>query len=367
MSALHADVLGSLLRPDYLKRARADLDAGAISVAEFKRIEDRAVDQAIAVQEGSGVDIVTDGEMRRIGFADQLWGAIDGLAHVEEHEAASVPFYGETEEDNLAFAVPARVVERIRRKRMMTVEEFSYARGRARLPVKVTLPSPMMLFLLWSEEHSRPAYSDPFELFADGVALMREEAQALADLGCEHIQIDAPDIGQLADPAQREDWQARGISPERALTEGVDMVNAVADIPGVTFSLHLCKGNFRSRWIASGGYEALGKQVFSRIGNYDRVMLEYDDERSGGFEALRDLPDDKIAVLGLVSTKLEALESDEELDARVADAARHFPLEQLAVSTQCGFASIAVGNDISEAAQERKLRAVADLSARVWA
>jgi 5-methyltetrahydropteroyltriglutamate--homocysteine methyltransferase len=248
----------------------------------------------------------------------------------------------------------------------MTVEEFSTVRGRARLPVKVTLPSPMMLFLLWSDEHSRPAYADPFELFADGVTLMREEAMALADLGCEHIQIDAPDLGQLADPAQREDWESRGISPDRALSEGVDMVNAVADVPGVEFSLHLCKGNFRSRWIAAGGYEALSKQVFSRIGNFDRVMLEYDDERSGTFEALRDLPDDKIAVLGLVSTKLETVEAPDVLDARVRDAARFFPLEQIAVSTQCGFASIAVGNDISETAQERKLRAVADLSARVW-
>jgi 5-methyltetrahydropteroyltriglutamate--homocysteine methyltransferase len=366
MSVLRADVLGSLLRPEYLRRARVDRDAGQIDQATFKQIEDRAVDQAVALQEGAGLDVITDGEMRRVGFADQLWGAINGLVHVEQHEAASVPFYGAEPADDLAFAVPARVVERISRKRMLTVEEFAYVRGRARVPVKVTLPSPMMLFLLWSSEHSRPAYRDPFELFADGVTLIREEAAALAELGCQHIQIDAPDLGQLADPAQREDWEARGISPERALSEGVDMVNAVADVPGVTFSLHLCKGNFRSRWIASGGYEALSKQVFSRIGNFDRVMLEYDDERSGSFEPLRDLPDDKIVVLGLVSTKHDTVEAPEELDARVAEAARFFPRDQLAVSTQCGFASIAVGNDISEGAQERKLNAVADLAARTW-
>jgi 5-methyltetrahydropteroyltriglutamate--homocysteine methyltransferase len=366
MSTLRADVVGSLLRPHYLRSARADLDAGRIDQATFKRIEDRAVDQAVALQEGAGLDLVTDGEMRRAGFADQLWGAIDGLEHVEQHQAASVPFHGSTAEDELDFAVPARVVQRISRKRMLTIEEYSYVRGRARLPVKVTLPSPMMLFLLWSSEHSRPAYRDPFDLFADGVTLIREEAMALAQLGCQHIQIDAPDLGQLADPVQREDWQARGISPERALSEGVDMVNAVADVPGVTFSLHLCKGNFRSRWIASGGYAALAKEVFSRIGNFDRVMLEYDDERSGSFEALSELPDDKIAVLGLVSTKHNAVESPEELDARVTQAARFFPREQLAVSTQCGFASIAIGNDISEAAQEGKLHAVAELAARTW-
>jgi methionine synthase II (cobalamin-independent) len=366
MSAVRADVVGSLLRPAYLGQARADLDAGRIDRAEFKRIEDRAVDQMVALQEGAGVEIVTDGEMRRVGFADQLWQAVEGLAHVDEREAASVPFHGPSKQDDLDFTVPARVVERIRRKRMLTVEEFSYVRGRARRPVKVTLPSPMLLFLLWSSEHSRPAYSDAFDLFADGVTLIREEAMALAELGCTHIQIDAPDLGQLADPAQREDWEGRGISPDRALSEGVDMVNAVADVPGVSFALHLCKGNFRSRWIAAGGYEALSKQVFPRVGNYDRIMLEYDDERSGSFEPLRDLPDDKIAVLGLVSTKHDAVESSDELAARVAEAGKFFPVEQMAVSTQCGFASIAVGNEISEAAQERKLRMVAEVARRVW-
>jgi 5-methyltetrahydropteroyltriglutamate--homocysteine methyltransferase len=366
MSALRADVLGSLLRPDYLKRAREDLAEGRIDRAEFKRIEDRAVDQAIALQEGAGVDVVTDGEMRRFGFADQLWDAITGLGPIDVADAGSVPFYADTGEEKMDFAFPHAVVERIGRKRMMTVEEFAYARARARRPVKVTLPSPMMLFLVWSEQHSKPAYSDPFELFADGLALMREEAQALADMGCEHIQIDAPDLGQLADPAQREDWARRGIDPDRALTEGTELANAVADIPGVTFSLHLCKGNYRSRWIAAGGYEELSKQVFSRIGNFDRVMLEYDDERSGSMEPLRDLPDDKVVVLGLVSTKHDRLESPDELDARIAEAAKYYPREQLAVSTQCGFASVAVGNEISEAAQELKLRVVADTAARAW-
>jgi 5-methyltetrahydropteroyltriglutamate--homocysteine methyltransferase len=366
MSTWRADVVGSLLRPSYLASATRRRAAGEITVSEFKHAEDRAVDQAVALQEGAGVDVVTDGEMRRIGFADQLWQAIDGLEPVPESETAPVPFYGPTPEMNLPFAVPARVVERIRRRRMMTVEEYSYVRARARKPVKVTLPSPMMLFLMWSQERSRPAYKDAFDLFADGVTLVREEAAALAELGCTAIQIDAPDLGQLADPAQREDWESRGISPERALSEGVDMVNAVADVPGVSFALHLCKGNFRSRWIASGGYEALSRQVFARIPNYERVMLEYDDQRSGSFEPLRDVPDDKVVVLGLVSTKHDAVEKIDELAGRVAEAGKHFPLDQLAVSTQCGFASIAVGNEITESAQESKLRTVAEVAAHVW-
>jgi 5-methyltetrahydropteroyltriglutamate--homocysteine methyltransferase len=364
MTAFHADVLGSLLRPDFLKRARADREAGRIDQAEFKRIEDRAVDQAIAVQEGAGVDLVTDGEMRRFGFADQLWAAIEGIEPTDEQ--VPIPFYADGDGEDMTFAAPMRVVGRISRRKMMTVEEFAYARARARLPLKVTLPSPMLLFLLWSDEHSRAAYNDPFELFADATTLMREEAQALAELGCQHIQIDAPDIGQLADPAQREDWEKRGIPADRVLTEGAEMCNAIADVPGVSFSLHLCKGNYRSRWIAAGGYDQISKQVFPRLGNFDRVMLEYDDARSGSFEPLQDLPDDKVVVLGLFSTKHDELESAEELDARIAEAARFHPRDQLAVSTQCGFASVAVGNDISEATQERKLRAVAELAQRTW-
>ena len=364
MTGFHADVLGSLLRPDFLKRAREDREAGRIDQAEFKRVEDRAVDQAIATQEGAGVDLVTDGEMRRFGFADQLWQAIEGIEPTDDQ--APIPFYADGDAEDMTFAAPMRVVGRISRRKMMTVEEFTYARARARLPLKVTLPSPMLLFLLWSDEHSRAAYSDPFELFADATTLMREEAQALAELGCQHIQIDAPDLGQLADPAQREDWEKRGIPADRVLTEGADMCNAIADVPGVTFSLHLCKGNYRSRWIAAGGYDQIAKQVFPRLGNFDRIMLEYDDARSGSFEPLADLPDDKVVVLGLVSTKHDALEPAEELDARIAEAARFHPRDQLAVSTQCGFASVAVGNDISEAAQERKLRAVADLAHRTW-
>ncbi|MQA15727.1 MAG: methionine synthase [Pseudonocardiaceae bacterium] len=366
MKTWRADVVGSLLRPEYLARAQQALADGRMSTAEFKRVEDRAVDQAVALQEGAGVDVVTDGEMRRIGFADQLWSAVDGLEAVPESEAASVPFHGARAEDDLTFAVPARVVERIRRRRMMTVEEYSYVRGQARVPVKATLPSPLMLFLLWSQQHSRPAYRDAFELFADGVTLIREEAAELAALGCRYIQIDSPDLGQLADPDHHADWEARGIAPERALSEGVDMVNAVADVPRVTFALHLCKGNFRSRWISKGGYETLSKQVFSRIGNYERVMLEYDDERSGTFEPLADLPDDKVAVLGLVSTKHDDVEKVDDLADRMSHAARYFPKDQLAVSTQCGFASIAVGNDISTPAQEAKLRLVSDVAERIW-
>jgi methionine synthase II (cobalamin-independent) len=362
-----ADVVGSLLRPDYLKRARASFEAGELPPARYKEIEDRAVDQVIALQEGAGLDVVSDGELRRHTFIDQLLEAVEGLTPDPEPEHIPVPFYGEAaKEPDVVFSVPATATERITRRRMMTVEEFSYARARARRPVKVTLPSPLMLFLVWSPERSREAYSDPFELFADGLRLMKEEAQELAGLGCEYIQVDAPDFGQLVDPEQQASWEAAGISPERVYTEGVDLLNELASVRGVTFGLHLCKGNYDSKWIASGGYDALASRLFKRATNYDVFLLEYDDERSGGFEPLRELPDDKVVCLGIVSSKLEQVESPEQLVARIDEASRFFPREQLSLSTQCGFASAGPGNAISEQAQEAKLRLVAEVADRVW-
>jgi hypothetical protein len=181
---------------------------------------------------------------------------------------------------------------------MMTIEEFSYARGRARVPVKITMPSPLVMYGAWSPEHSRPAYSDPFELFADAADIIRAEAAELARLGCTYIQIDSPDFGTLVDPENRALREGLGISTERTLTEGVDIINSVADVPGVTFGLHICKGNNKSTWIATGGYEFTADKLFRRSDNFDVFLLEYDDERSGSFEPLADVPDDKVVVLG---------------------------------------------------------------------
>src|SRR5215472_8777736 len=227
--AYRADTIGSLLRPPYLKLARAQYEAGQLAVAAYKEVEDRAVDQAIAMQEGVGLDVVTDGELRRHSFIDQLTEAVEGLTpDPADSGHIPVPFHGEGGELKSVFTIPLSVTDRLRRRRMMTVEEFSYARARARRTVKVTLPSPLMLFLVWSPQRSRDAYSDPFELFADGLRLMREEAEELAGLGCRYIQIDAPDFGQLVDQAQRDAWERAGIPVERVLTEGVDMLNELA-------------------------------------------------------------------------------------------------------------------------------------------
>ncbi|HEY6316131.1 MAG TPA: cobalamin-independent methionine synthase II family protein [Streptosporangiaceae bacterium] len=361
----HADVIGSLLRPRYLWEARGALAAGQISNEEFKRIEDRAVDQAIAMQEGVGLDVVNDGELRRFSFLDHLLGDMEGVADMP---GAAVHFHAPDPAQDWDWHPPFTVTGRIRPKGpMMSIEEFSYARGRARVPVKITMPSPLVIYSAWSPEHSRPAYSDPFELFVDAAEIIRAEARELARLGCTYIQIDSPDLGTMVDPENRELRESLGMDTERTLTEGVDIINSVADVPGVTFGLHICKGNYQSKWIATGGYEYTADKVFGRADNFDVFLLEYDDDRSGSFEPLANVPDDKVVVLGLVSSKLPGIEPASELIARIDEAARYVDRERLALSTQCGFSPVSIGgNLISEDTQQRKLELVAEVAHQVW-
>jgi 5-methyltetrahydropteroyltriglutamate--homocysteine methyltransferase len=219
-----------------------------------------------------------------------------------------------------------------------------------------------MLSYFWSPERSTAAYRDPFELFADAAEIIRAEAQELAALGCRYIQIDAPELITVADPSQAEYFAALGIDPARMLDEGIELINGCADVPGVRFAMHLCRGNNHGRWLAEGGYEAISRQMFARATNIDAFALEYDSPRAGTFDALADIPEHKEVILGLVSTKSSKMETAAELTARVADAARHFPREQMALSTQCGFASEQSGNPVDVSAQEAKLRLVADVA-----
>jgi methionine synthase II (cobalamin-independent) len=369
MAAIYrAEVIGSMLRPEWLKRARTDFAADRISTAQFKRLEDRAVDEAIALQERCGVDIVSDGEMRRSGFVAPLTDYVEGFEAVafdtrRWHGGGGTS--AQTGDTNLA--VPLTVTGKLRRRRSLAVEEFIYARARAKLPLKATLPSPLMLALRWSPEHSAAAYPEPFALFADAVDILRSEVAELASLGCEYIQIDAPELATLVDPATRERvFEAHGISTARMLGEGVEMLDALAGASGVTFGLHLCRGNNAGHWLSAGGYEAISREVFARATRYDIFLLEYDSPRAGSFEPLADVARDKRVVLGLVSTKHDALETPAALTARIEEAARHFPRERMALSTQCGFASVLAGNPIAEATQEKKLRLVAEVAHRVW-
>jgi Methionine synthase II (cobalamin-independent) len=230
----------------------------------------------------------------------------------------------------------------------------------------VTLPSPLMLFLVWSPQRSRDAYPDPFEMFADGLRLMKEEAGELARMGCRYIQVDAPDFGQLVDPAQRDAWEQAGISVDRVFSEGADMLNELAGWPA-SRSAFICAG---ATTTATGSAPAPTRPSPSSSSSGPPTttpfLLEYDDERSGSFSALGDVPDDKTVVLGLVSTKFDRMEPAEQLAARISEAGGFFPLDQLALSTQCGFASAGPGNQISEDAQENKLRLVGEVADRVW-
>lgn len=363
-SMYRADVIGSLLRPTHLIETRGAWEAGSLATPEFKRIEDRAVDEAIGLQEAAGLDLVTDGEMRRFIFTAALTESVDGISRAP---APPMHWRGEKAEENLEFRANALVVDRIRRRRSLAAEEFTYARAKAQKPLKVTLPSPLILAYFWSPEHSPAVYSDPFRLFADAVDLLREEVRELAGLGCQHIQIDAPELGILIDESQRLALKkATGISVERLLGEGIEMINAIPNEPGVTFGLHICRGNNQGRWMSEGGYEAISKKVFERATGFDKFLLEYDDSRSGSFEPLTDVPRDKTVVLGLLSTKKNTVEPAEAIISRIEEASRYFPREQMALSTQCGFASIAIGNPITEAVQEAKLRLVAEVAHRVW-
>lgn len=368
MTTTHrAEVIGSLLRPDYLKRARDQWQDGRMPTHEFKEVEDRAVGEAIALHEATGVDVVTDGEMRRLFFSGSLTEAIDGVEPTPPDPDRAVQWHEKSTEDSWEWQMPWSVTDRIALRRSLAAEEFTFARAKTSKPIKVTLPSPLMLAPFWSRQHSAGAYAGPFELCADAVDLLRQEVQRLADLGCEYVQIDAPELTSALEQSRGWWEDTIGVSVDRVLSEGMDLVEAVAQgFPELTFGLHLCRGNNEGRWLSEGGYESISRAVFGQARSYDVFLLEYDDYRSGSFEALADVPEDKTVVLGLVSTKRSEIEDAGALEARIDEASRYFPREQLALSTQCGFASVAKGNPIDEGAQEAKLRLVAEVAHRVW-
>ncbi len=362
--AIHrAQTVGSMLRPAQLREARRKLRQGALSAPEFKRLEDWAVDQALTIQERAGIDLVTDGEQRRASFLGSLLETTEGLSR---DLSIRQPWH-ESDESVVELSLGLAVTGKLRRLRSLVCEEYAYARARTAKPLKVTLPSPLMLLMFWSPTLARPHYKDPFELFIDGASVIRAEISELVRMGCEHIQIDAPELAILIDPTARHQvFECNGIDPSRVLTEGVDLLNSLADAPGVNFGLHLCRGNNDGRWLSRGGYASISRVVFPRANRFSVLLLEYDDARSGGFEPLADIPRDKLVVLGLVSSKRRALEDKETLTARIQEAARFFPFDQLALSPQCGFASGIRGNPVDEDVQEQKLRLVAEVAHKVW-
>ena len=361
MVTYHTDVIGSLLRPTYLKEARVRLESGEIDEAAFKRIEDRAVDESVALQEDAGLDVVTDGEMRRYAFYGHFVDSVEGF---DKLGGWAIPFRDE-EGHELVLKRPV-VVSRLRRRRNMCAEEFSYLRARATRQAKVTLINAQQAAAYYDAQRSRDAYPTIDAYLADVVDILRAEVDELVHLGCTYIQLDAPQYTGLLDPAIREGYRQRGNDPDKLLDRCIELDNAViGEHPGVTFGIHLCRGNNQSKFYASGGYDPIAAQVFHRT-RFNRFLLEYDDQRSGGFEPLRHVPEDRTVVLGLVTTKKPALESAELLRRRIAEAAKYVPLERLALSPQCGFASTQEGNLLSPGDQGAKLKLVATVARDVW-
>jgi 5-methyltetrahydropteroyltriglutamate--homocysteine methyltransferase len=304
--------------------------------------------------------------MRRLSFQSQLPAAVEGFAEWD----LDAFLWGEWQSDELGelrVERPPLAVERtLRRKRSLATEEFVYTRGRTDRIVKVTLPSPSLFANFWDPECSSAAYSSLEEFLTDIARLLREEVEELVRLGATYIQLDAPHYPLLVDPRYREFYETRGWPADRWLDLGLALDNAViGDHPTVTFGFHLCRGNQASRWLVEGGYDWLAERIFPRI-RAQRLLLEYDDPRSGGFAPLQAVPDDKVVVLGLVTTKTARLETVDELLDRITQASRFVSLEQLALSPQCGFATSVVGNALSLDDERAKLRLIAETAARVW-
>jgi len=343
-------------------RAREQFAAGSLADAEFKRIEDRAVDECVAIQERAGVDVISDGEVRRHVFASQLAQACEGFASIPNNQVDWFTLEGHVETS----PVTVGLVNKLQRKRHLSSEEFVYLRAKTMRPTKMTIPSPTMYAYYWAPGVSNAAYPSPDAYLADVTRILVDEVAELVRLGAEYIQVDAPEFGMLIDEHQRAWFARKGFDPARMIDDGIEMINAIIDgYPAITFGLHICRGNDANRYMAKGGYARVARQIFPRTRAH-RLLLEYDDERSGDFAPLASVPEDKVVVLGLVSTKTSREETAAELSARIKEASAHIPLDRLALSTQCGFASVAKGNAISFETQENKLQLVANVARQTW-
>jgi len=365
----HADVIGSMLNPPELVEARGQMRAGKLPYPEYRKIEDAAVDRSIKIQEDAGFDIVSDGEHRRdIYFGWLVSGLESGMEMVEGR--APVRFHGEGDvefEVNIPFAVTGK----IKAGPCPGLDEFNYAKSRTDKEIKICLPSPtIMLAAFWDHKLSADAYPDPFVLGAETRDIIVEWMKELADAGCTYMQVDCPELIQAwGDPKFGDILD--GVDGDKFREIGTELVASLGDVklPGVTMAMHVCRGNGTQSWLAEGGYEQFSEHVFKEAPGYDIYLLEYDDDRSGDFKPLKNLPDDKVAVLGMVSTKWTALEDPAELKARIDEAAKYHPKEMLGLCTQCGFASAsetAEERKVTEQTQVDKLKLIADVANDVW-
>lgn len=357
-----AEHIGSLLRPRALKEASKKFSAGALSEAAYAEVLDRAVADAVGLQESVGLRVITDGEFRRASWMSGFFAALDGFALTE----AKFVFHDAGGHDH-RFST-CRAVAKIKRTGGIATDEFAQVRAKTDRVVKATLPTPSALHFFALDDCADPAvYPDLDEFWDDLVAVYQEELAALAALGARYVQLDEVPLAMLCDPAVRDQLTAAGQDPDALIARYIDVTNRALTgrPPGLCVGVHLCRGNFRSRWMASGGYEPVAERLFNDLA-VDAFFLEYDTPRAGDFSPLRLMPGDKRVILGLIGTKTAALEPIDALRGRLDEAARYVPLERLALSPQCGFASVAGGNELTEDDQKRKLARVVEVADMVW-
>jgi 5-methyltetrahydropteroyltriglutamate--homocysteine methyltransferase len=368
-SSFRADHVGSLLRPPSLIGARLD---GNIGPDTLTYLEDQAILVALVRQKAAGLGIFTDGEFRRAGFMSDFYESVEGLdrgGEVQRSWTGASSTIGGTSGTATGGAVGV-AIGRLRQTKPLTSRELEFLREHAPGPIKVTLPSanqfPAIAYKKGVSDAVYPTYSS---FLADIVPIIRREVQRLATAGVDYIQIDAPRYSYYIDPKWRDHIRVNmGLDPDAALDEAIGSDNSCfqgVDRTNLTTAIHLCRGNNRSQWYAEGGYDPIAEKLFNRL-DVDQFLLEYESERAGTFEPLRFVPSMKRVVLGLVSTKVAALESQDDLLRRIDEASRFVPVERLALSPQCGFASAMEGNLLTEDDQWRKLELVVDTARKVW-
>ena len=369
-----ADHVGSLLRPPELLQARSDHAEGRITADQLRQAEDAAVLQALDLQRQAGISVFTDGEYRRAGWSMAVRASIEGLVPAPTSPITSIlgawqgPSAGLANQ-TMGSTTPMVVGEKIRQVRRLAGEEAAFMKQHAPGPWKITMPGAMSA----TGQLFRPGVTDKVysrrELVYAIAGMLKREVAALIDDGVSYIQLDSLHyVERVADQTIRQRMIAGGEDPDTYLDDLIAVDNAVLDAAhreGVTVGLHMCRGNNRSAWHAEGGYEPIAEKAFRQL-NVDRFLLEYDTDRAGGFEPLRFMPGDKMVVLGLVSSKEPALESVDTLRRRIDEASKYVPLENLALSPQCGFASTMLGNLLTWDEQAAKLARVAETARAVW-
>ncbi len=374
LAVARTDHVGSLLRPEPLKAMFLRHATSGAGADELRRAQDEAIREVVAKQEGHGLPVVTDGEYRRlnwqVSFSEvdgwDLWKASwEGFRHHPENRSPEERPHERGADAVLSFRTPA--FARLRLVRNFPLAEYRYTRSVAARPVKVTLMGPDRVCQMCDLRRSRAVYADRESFLADVVAIQREIVGQLVAAGCEYVQIDEPSYTGYVDPPTLARMRDEGEDPMRNLERAIAADNQVIEgLAGkAVFGLHVCRGNRASMWHREGRYDAIAERVFTGL-KYDRLLLEYDTERAGTFEPLRFVPKGRLAVLGLITTKTGRVETVDELQRRLDDASRHLPLERLALSPQCGFASGIAGNLLTEEEQWRKLDVMLETARQVW-